>query len=205
MSEERVRFYTAEIVLALSHIHKMGLIYRDLKPQNVQLAEDGNIKLIDMGGIIDVGGKILKNCNEIPDELIVLFAPDDAPDDYSNTPQPNMNHSIMGMLPDDKNNHHVQSHDCKSSGSSIDRVSAGIDDIGLGFHNKDTGRRDDSNNSSALRKDGSNNKRESDSSHKRDNSNSKRDNRPAPLLSKMNRAKSVMGTYGYMGKFSHCY
>ena len=36
MNEERVRFYTAEIVLALSHIHKMGMIYRDLKVSTLQ-------------------------------------------------------------------------------------------------------------------------------------------------------------------------
>jgi serine/threonine protein kinase len=59
IEDERVVFYAAEIVLALAHIHKMGLIYRDLKPPNVLLNADGHIQLVDLGGIIDVGGKVL--------------------------------------------------------------------------------------------------------------------------------------------------
>ena len=54
----RVQFYSAEIFLALAHMHRLGLIYRDLKPHNVILNRDGHIRLVDMGGIVDVGGKI---------------------------------------------------------------------------------------------------------------------------------------------------
>ena len=54
-----MRFYSAEIVLTLAHIHRMGMIYRDLKPANVLLCADGHIKLVDLGGVIDVGGKVL--------------------------------------------------------------------------------------------------------------------------------------------------
>lgn len=56
LSEERTRFYAAEIVLALSYLHQMGLIYRDLKPQNVLLNEDGHIQLVDLGGVMDARG-----------------------------------------------------------------------------------------------------------------------------------------------------
>ena len=59
ISEARVMFYTAEIILALNHIHNLGLIYRDLKPGNVLLNADGHIKLVDMGGVIDVDGGTL--------------------------------------------------------------------------------------------------------------------------------------------------
>lgn len=57
IEEERVRLYAAEIALALNHLHEMGLLYRDLKPANVLLTEDGHIKLADMGlaGGIDLG------------------------------------------------------------------------------------------------------------------------------------------------------
>jgi len=59
LPENEVRFYSAEISLALIHIHRMGMIYRDLKPQNVILNADGHIKLVDLGGVVDVGGKVL--------------------------------------------------------------------------------------------------------------------------------------------------
>ena len=47
--EEDVRFYLAELVLALGHVHGLGIIYRDLKPENILLGADGHIKLVDFG------------------------------------------------------------------------------------------------------------------------------------------------------------
>lgn len=54
MSEDRVRFYSAEIILALFHMHRLGMIYRDLKPANVILNHDGHIKLVDLGGKLKI-------------------------------------------------------------------------------------------------------------------------------------------------------
>lgn len=76
MSEDRVRFYTAEIVVALGHIHGLGMIYRDLKPPNVLLNADGHIQLVDLGGIIDPGGRVLGLHDESEYMLNGLFVKD---------------------------------------------------------------------------------------------------------------------------------
>lgn len=49
MSEDIARIYIAEILLALEALHSKYIIYRDLKPENVLIGEDGHIKLTDFG------------------------------------------------------------------------------------------------------------------------------------------------------------
>jgi serine/threonine protein kinase len=51
--ERALRFYIAELVDALHHIHSIGLIYRDVKEENVLLDGRGHIKLADLGGVVD--------------------------------------------------------------------------------------------------------------------------------------------------------
>jgi len=48
-SEERVRFYAAEIVAGLEYLHTAGVIYRDLKPENLLLTNEGHIVMTDFG------------------------------------------------------------------------------------------------------------------------------------------------------------
>lgn len=49
-SEETASFYMAEMVLALEHLHcNVGVIYRDLKPENCLLDADGHLLLTDFG------------------------------------------------------------------------------------------------------------------------------------------------------------
>ncbi|KAL9242418.1 hypothetical protein vseg_016413 [Gypsophila vaccaria] len=56
------KFYAAETLLALEYLHMMGIIYRDLKPENVLVREDGHIMLsdFDLSLKCDVVPKLLK-------------------------------------------------------------------------------------------------------------------------------------------------
>jgi len=47
--EPRARIYAAEIILAIDYVHQLGIIYRDLKPENVLLDATGHIRLTDFG------------------------------------------------------------------------------------------------------------------------------------------------------------
>uniref|UniRef100_A0ACD5UD97 Uncharacterized protein n=1 Tax=Avena sativa TaxID=4498 RepID=A0ACD5UD97_AVESA len=46
-SEYAARFYAAEVLLAIEYLHMLGVVYRDLKPENVLVRDDGHIMLSD--------------------------------------------------------------------------------------------------------------------------------------------------------------
>jgi serine/threonine protein kinase len=43
------RFYAAEVCLVLKFLHARGILHRDLRLENIMLALDGHIKVIDFG------------------------------------------------------------------------------------------------------------------------------------------------------------
>lgn len=48
-SEDVARFYVSQIILALEHLHKNDIVYRDLKPENVLIDREGYVRLTDFG------------------------------------------------------------------------------------------------------------------------------------------------------------
>lgn len=49
LEQDVAKFYLAEIVLAIEHLHNMNIIHRDLKPANLVIDENGHLKLTDFG------------------------------------------------------------------------------------------------------------------------------------------------------------
>ncbi|BGO90286.1 hypothetical protein NBRC10512v2_002332 [Rhodotorula toruloides] len=55
LGRDRARFYISEIIEGVEGLHRAGIIYRDLKPENVLIAADGHIVLTDFGLSKDFG------------------------------------------------------------------------------------------------------------------------------------------------------
>ncbi|GIX77747.1 3-phosphoinositide-dependent protein kinase 1 [Caerostris darwini] len=55
--EECTRFYAAELILAIEHLHKLFIIHRDLKPENILLDEHMHIKITDFGSAKVINAK----------------------------------------------------------------------------------------------------------------------------------------------------
>ncbi|XP_023558156.1 rho-associated protein kinase 2 isoform X2 [Octodon degus] len=61
--EKWAKFYTAEVVLALDVIHSMGLIHRDVKPDNMLLDRHGHLKLADFGTCMKMDETGMVHCD----------------------------------------------------------------------------------------------------------------------------------------------
>lgn len=49
LEEGSARMIAAELMLAMEYIHEQGILFRDLKPDNILLHRDGHIRLTDFG------------------------------------------------------------------------------------------------------------------------------------------------------------
>uniref|UniRef100_A0A1X7VNS0 non-specific serine/threonine protein kinase n=1 Tax=Amphimedon queenslandica TaxID=400682 RepID=A0A1X7VNS0_AMPQE len=52
LTEDMVKFYASEMILAIHSIHDLGYVHRDIKPDNVLIGKDGHIRLADFGSCL---------------------------------------------------------------------------------------------------------------------------------------------------------
>lgn len=50
----RARFYAAEVVCGLDHLHQQGIVYRDCKPENILLDDTGHVRISDLGLAVEI-------------------------------------------------------------------------------------------------------------------------------------------------------
>lgn len=125
--------YAAEIVAAISYMHEKGVIYRDLKPGNILLFDDGHIRITDLGAVADVHGSVTGVYDDA-DNLLPVFRPAGMVETLrlSQKYQKQMSGKNNGNNNNTsgKNTHstsHISSTICASSSLSAGGVSLGLD------------------------------------------------------------------------------
>ena len=63
LSAQTLKFYAASMACGLQAIHDAGYVYRDLKPQNVLLDAEGQVRISDMGLTADISKGPIKQCS----------------------------------------------------------------------------------------------------------------------------------------------
>ncbi|PAV58313.1 hypothetical protein WR25_14706 [Diploscapter pachys] len=56
-TEQEMLFYASEVILGLEHMHNRYVVYRDLKPANILLDENGHVRVSDLGLACDFSKK----------------------------------------------------------------------------------------------------------------------------------------------------
>ena len=65
LTETQTRFYMAELAAAIAAVHELDFVHRDLKPDNILIANSGHIKLSDFG--------LAKSFNTSNDQLVSKY------------------------------------------------------------------------------------------------------------------------------------
>lgn len=60
VSEDQARIYAAEIVAAVSHLHKCGIVHRDLKPENILMDADGHVRTMALLSLYAIAMSCIK-------------------------------------------------------------------------------------------------------------------------------------------------
>lgn len=72
-TDNTARFYTANVLLALQHLHSKGIVYRDLKPENLLVDRDGYVKVADFGFAKIIGKEKTYTICGTPDYQVSKF------------------------------------------------------------------------------------------------------------------------------------
>ena len=84
-AEARSKFYAAEVLLGLDHLHSNGIVYRDCKPENILLDDNGHVRISDLGLALEIPeGEVVRGrvgtvgymAPEIIDNEKYTFSPD---------------------------------------------------------------------------------------------------------------------------------
>lgn len=49
MGEDKARIIFTQVLLSINYLHERNIVYRDIKPENILINSQGNVKLADFG------------------------------------------------------------------------------------------------------------------------------------------------------------